>query len=385
MTGQPDIFNVAFDNVNALTPKRRRVLAAYGEVLLPVLDSLDVTAAVRIDDYTGFGNTVNPKVSALFTPVEWLRFRASYNSGFRVPAFNQIFNGTTQSPNPGNNLVDPTTCASGVVNPAVPGCAAITPDTLTGGNLELGPETSDQYSAGIVFEPSRHFSASLDFWSIAVDNVIGTLTTQQLLANAAFFPERLVRTNGIITLLDLRSANIGSRRTQGLELALRGNLDAWGGTLSMALDGTYLLQKKEKLLPAGAYQDIIGRFTFAGDLGLRWKHNASVTWSNEVLTVSLSQLFRSGYTNQQLPGIANGTVTRPDVERRVDDYILYNLSVGYRVTDNYTMTLGVRNLFDTDPPFAITYDSNTGAGSSWEPRVADPRGRSFTVSARVTF
>ena len=385
VTGQPDIFNVAFDNVNALTPKRRRVLAAYGEVLLPVLDSLDVTAAVRIDDYTGFGNTVNPKVSALFTPVEWLRFRASYNSGFRVPAFNQIFNGTTQSPNPGNNLVDPTTCASGVVNPAVPGCAAITPDTLTGGNLELGPETSDQYSAGIVFEPSRHFSASLDFWSIAVDNVIGTLTTQQLLANAAFFPERLVRTNGIITLLDLRSANIGSRRTQGLELALRGNLDAWGGTLSMALDGTYLLQKKEKLLPAGAYQDIIGRFTFAGDLGLRWKHNASVTWSNEVLTVSLSQLFRSGYTNQQLPGIANGTVTRPDVERRVDDYILYNLSVGYRVTDNYTMTLGVRNLFDTDPPFAITYDSNTGAGSSWEPRVADPRGRSFTVSARVTF
>jgi len=42
-------------------------------------------------------------------------------------------------------------------------------------------------------------------------------------------------------------------------------------------------------------------------------------------------------------------------------------------------------LFDTDPPFAITYDGNTGAGGSWEPRVADPRGRSFTMGVEVKF
>jgi iron complex outermembrane receptor protein len=51
----------------------------------------------------------------------------------------------------------------------------------------------------------------------------------------------------------------------------------------------------------------------------------------------------------------------------------------------YRLTAGVRNVFDTDPPFAITYDSNTGAGSSWEPRVADPRGRSFTLSIEAKF
>jgi iron complex outermembrane recepter protein len=45
----------------------------------------------------------------------------------------------------------------------------------------------------------------------------------------------------------------------------------------------------------------------------------------------------------------------------------------------------VKNVFNTDPPFAITYDSNTGSGSSWEPRVADPRGRSFTMTAEVKF
>ena len=386
VTGTPDIFNVAFDNVNALTPKNRNVIAAYGEILFPIFDMLDVTVAGRIDDYSGFGTTINPKVSVLFTPIDWLRFRGSFNTGFRVPAFNQIFNGTTQSPNPGNNLVDPTTCAQGTVNPAIPGCAAITPDTLTGGNLNLGPETSEQYSVGVVFEPSRHFSASVDFWSIAVDDTIGTLTTQQLLANATFFPERLVRTNGIITLLDLRAANIGSRRTQGIEVSLRGGFNALGGSFALAMDGTYLVQKKEKLLPAAPYgPSLIGRFTFAGDLGLRWKHNASISYTNEQMTISLSQLFRSGYTNQQLPGVANGTVNPPNDELRVDDYVIYNATIGYRISDNYSLTFGVRNIFNTDPPFAVTYDSNTGAGSSWEPRVADPRGRSFTVQAKVDF
>jgi iron complex outermembrane recepter protein len=387
VTGTPDIFNVAFDNVNALTPKTRNVFAAYGEVLFPILrDVLDVTVAARLDNYTGFGTTVNPKVSALFSPLDWLRFRGSFNTGFRVPAFNQIFNGTTQSPNPGNALVDPTTCATGVVNPAIPGCAAITPDTLTGGNLGLGPETSKQFSLGAVFLPAPRISFSVDYWNIAVDDTIGTLTTQQLLANAAFFPERLVRTNGIVTLLDLRTANLGSRRTEGLEFQARGAFDLGGGTLTLAMDGTYLLRKRERLLPAAPYSaSLIGVFTYAGDLGLRWKHNASVTWNNEQWTLSLSQIFRNGYTNQALPGIANGSVVRPDYNPRVEDYIVYNAAVGFRVSENYTLTLGVRNLFDNDPPFAITYDSNTGAGSSWEPRVADPRGRSFTVDVNVRF
>jgi iron complex outermembrane receptor protein len=96
-------------------------------------------------------------------------------------------------------------------------------------------------------------------------------------------------------------------------------------------------------------------------------------------------LFRNGYRNQQLPGVANGTVNPPNDITRVSNYITYNFSVGYRITDDYSLTFGIRNLFDTDPPFAVTYDSNTGAGSSWEPRVADPRGRSFTVSVSTHF
>lgn len=385
VTGTPDIFNVAFDNINALTPKNRTVKAAYAEVLVPIFDMLEVTGAVRADDYSGFGSTVNPKVSAKFRPVDWLMFRGSYNTGFRVPAFNQIFNGTTQSPNPGNTLVDPTTCPSGTVS-ALPGCAAITPDTLSGGNLNLGPETSEQYSVGVVLQPSNRFSASVDYWSINVDDTIGALTLRQLLDNISFFPDRVQRTNGIITLIDLRADNIGSRRTKGLEVALRGGIDALGGVLTAGLDGTYLLKKREKFLPSAPFgPSLIGVFTFSGDLGLKWKHSAFVTYTKDDFTFSFSQIYRDGYKNQALPGIANGTVTRPDFNPRVKPYIIYNTSVSVDIEEQFRLTAGVKNLFDKDPPFAITYDSNTGAGSSWEPRVADPRGRSFTVSVETRF
>jgi iron complex outermembrane receptor protein len=50
-----------------------------------------------------------------------------------------------------------------------------------------------------------------------------------------------------------------------------------------------------------------------------------------------------------------------------------------------TVVAGIKNLLNQDPPFSISYDTNTGAGSSWDPRIADPRGRSFTLSVEYKF
>ncbi|MES2337149.1 MAG: TonB-dependent receptor [Pseudomonadota bacterium] len=386
----PVIFLAAFDAVNALTPKTRNVKAAYAEVLLPLADQFEVTVAGRVDDYTGFGSTFNPKVSAMFRPIEWLMFRGSYNSGFRVPAFNQIFNGVTDSPYSGSDLVDPIRCPTLVPNATDPNCAFIRPDILTGGNLTIGPETSKQYNIGVVFQPARLFSASVDLWNVAVDNTITNLTLTQLIQNAALFPDRFIRdpATNLITDLDNRVINAGARRTRGLEVSLRGGFEnVLGGKISAGLDGTYLLKKREKLTQAAPYgPSLIGIFTFAGDLGLKWKHSAFVNYSTKDVTVSLSQIFRNGYKNGVLPGILAGTVSRPGYNAFVDDYIIYNLSASYTgLSPNFKITAGVRNLFDTDPPFAITYDGNTGAGGSWEPRVADPRLRSFTIGVEAKF
>lgn len=387
----PNIFNAAFDNVNALTPKNRTIKAAYAEVLLPVFDGFEVTGALRIDDYTGFGTTTNPKITAKYQPVDWLMLRGSYNTSFRVPSFNQIFNGVTVSPYSGSDLADPTKCPGGVPTAAYgsgAACAQIRPDIATGGDLNLRPETAKQWSLGAVLRPAPKWSASADFWVINVNNTIQILTLRQLIDNAATFPDKFIRdASGNVTQIDQRWINAGARQTRGIEFALRGGFDLGASSsVNLGFDGTLLLRKLEKVAPSLAFTSQLGVFSYAGDLGLKWKHNAWINWSNDDWSATLTQVFRGTYANQKLPGIASGAVVRSGFNEKVDPYSIYHLAVSYLgFGPNYKVTLGVKNLFDADPPFAITYDGNTGAGSSWEPRVADPRGRSFTVAVEVKF
>jgi iron complex outermembrane receptor protein len=386
---RPVIIAAPFDDVNALLePVSREIKAVYAEVLIPVLDSLEVTLAGRIDDYGSFGTTKNPMVNFKFRPIEALMFRGNYNTAFRVPAFNQLFNGILESLYTGSDLADPAKCPGGRPDTTRPGCENLvrTIDILNGGNLNLEPETAKMYSLGVVLEPSRNFSASVDFFSISRDNTIQILTLRQLVDNYQLFPDRFIRDSaGTLTDIDQRWINVGGSKTEGFEIVLRGAIDALDGRFTAGIDGTYLTKKTEQIVDGGPVEDRLGVFSFSGDLGLKWKHNAFVGYSNDDWNLTFTQLFRNGYQNQELPGVANGSVTRPDLVERVDDYITYNLSVAFTGIEGMRFTIGVKNLFDKDPPFAISYDSFTGGGSSWEPRVADPRGRSFTFAAEFKF
>jgi iron complex outermembrane receptor protein len=238
----------------------------------------------------------------------------------------------------------------------------------------------------VVFEPLRYFSASLDLWNINRSDSIQTLSLRQLVDNFSVFQDRFIRdSSGRLIAIDQTWLNTGGSKTRGVEIALRGGGDVLGGRVLGGIDGTWQLKKKEQVVEGGDFDQRLGVFSFSGDLGLRWKHNAFVSYGQDRWTLALTQIFRSGYKNQQLPGVESGEIDPPNDEKRVNRYVIYNLSAAFEVNERMRFTAGVRNLFDKDPPFAITYDSNTGAGSSWEPRVADPRGRAFTMMADVKF
>jgi iron complex outermembrane recepter protein len=379
---RPVILLAPFDDGNALPGAKRDIKAVFAEVLFPILEDLEVTGAIRYDDYTGFGGTTNPKVSLKYRPIRQIMLRGSYNTSFRVPAFNQIFNGQSLAPYSGRDIVDPLSCPTGRVDSTRPGCDAIQPQILNGGRLDLAPETANQFSVGVVIEPTPNYSLSVDWWRIQREGTLQILSLQQLVDNFALFPERFVRatSNGPVQIIDQTWINAGETITSGIEVSARGQGELFNGTWSASLDGTYLLEKKSRLTARAPFSaSEVGRFTFAGDLGIRWKHNLTLGYAQEKWSASITQIFRLGYTNFQLPGVASGLINPPDDITKTDNYVIYNISGTYRFTDQLSLTAGVKNLFNTDPPFAINYDSNFGSGSSWEPRVADPRGRAFTV------
>jgi iron complex outermembrane recepter protein len=378
-----------FDQTNVLAGAKRDVTAVYGELLLPIVKGLEATLAVRQDKYDGFGTTTNPKISALWKPNASFLMRGSYSTGFRVPTFNQLYNGSAESLYTGTALVDPLTCPSGRPSATIPGCAFIdrAANIINGGKPDLGPEEATMSSLGFIWEPSDNFSIGMDWWGIQREGTIQTLSLTQLIDNYALFPERFGRNAaGNIISVDQRWVNAGETQTEGVEVNLRGGFNAMGARFSAGLDGTYLLKKRSRVLPSVPFgPSEIGQFSFAGDLGLRWKHSAFVTYARGDWTGTLSQTFRSGYNDQVLPGVAAGRVSPPDWKPKVDAYTTYNLGVTYTGIKNLTLTGLVRNVLDTDPPFAVTYDSNFGSGSSWEPRVADPRGRAFVFTVQYRF
>ncbi|MFN9450152.1 MAG: TonB-dependent receptor domain-containing protein, partial [Rubrivivax sp.] len=124
--------------------------------------------------------------------------------------------------------------------------------------------------------------------------------------------------------------------------------------------------------------------TRSGDLGIRWKHTASVAYATGPWVTTFAQTYRSGYFDAVLPGV-NRANPPANWQPKVEPYTTFDASVSYSGIKNLTLTAGIKNLFNEDPPFSAAYDTNTGAGSSWEPRVADPRGRAFTLRVEYKF
>lgn len=385
------VFNAPFDNINALSGVKRDINAVFGELSLPLLKSLEVTLSVRHDRYDDFGDTTNPKVSLRFQPLDSLALRAAYSTGFRVPTFNQMYNGRTESPYTGAGVPDPLTCAARVVSTA-PGCAAITFNTFFGGVRNLQPEESEMANIGLVWQPTANLSATLDLWDIVRDGTIqalGITGANGYIRNFELFQNRFIRNaDGAITQIDTSWINAGETETRGLELSLRGAFDAVGARFTAGLDVSYLLKKRSRLVsgqPFGASE--VGVFTRSSDLGIRWKHNAFVTYARGDWSATLRQRYSGKYAGYVPPGIANGAYLAAATEWDpvVKPYTLYDLGLQFTGIKNLTVTAGIKNLLDKDPPFANSYDTNTGAGSSWEPRVADPRGRSFQLGLAYQF
>lgn len=384
------IFNAAFDNVNALGGVKRDIKAVYGEVVLPVTKQLELNLSARFDEYTGFGSTTNPKASLRYAASPELVLRASYSTGFRVPTFNQQYNGRTESAYTGAGVPDPLSCPAGVVSTA-PGCTAVTFNTFFGGVANLQPEESQMANVGLIWQPMNAFSASLDWWEIRREGTIqalGVTGSNGFINNYALLSGRFIRNAaGALTHIDTSWINSGETHTAGLEMGLRGNgRFTDGARWTAGLDLSYLLKKRSRLLessPWGASE--VGVFTRSSELGIRWKHSAFYTYSQGPWSGTLRQQYVGGYAGYVPPGVANGNVRPANWEPRVEPYMLHHASLAYSGIKNLTVTVGVKNLFNEDPPFANSYDTNTGSGSSWEPRVADPRGRSYTFALDYQF
>ena len=189
--------------------------------------------------------------------------------------------------------------------------------------------------------------------------------------------------SGVGTIEYVRSGwiNAGGVKTRGADLGLRGDGKVNDTKWSAALDGTWTQSFKFAELAGQEYKEYVGKF-YTRDLYLRWKHSATLSVSRGDWSGMLSQFFASGYKDQ----VPNKGIGAPPAgfDPDVSSYTRFGLSTTYTGWKNASITSGIPNLFDRDPPFtAHNVDEVVGAG--WDPRVADPRGRSYSLTLKHKF
>lgn len=389
----PRIYGAAFDEANDLDGVSRDIKAVFVEALIPVVEQLELNIAVRHDKYDGFGGTTNPKYGFKFTPIEGLLFRGAYSTGFRVPSFNQLFNGTTETPYTGADLANPFLCQDGEVDLTDPNCDPITPNILIGGKTDLGPEESEQSSIGVLFAPTRDLIINLDWWSIEIDGTIQTPGFRELLENPTLFESNFILdANGDIESIDRRFINAGGRKTSGIEVGVVTKGTYNDANWSINFNGSYLIEDKKQERDASPFGDNLVGTHSRGNIPLRWKHSLTGTYAYGDFTHTLTQIYRHSYDDETPPGIrscqadpgCDFTTFAPNYDDKVDSYLIYNYSLRYGGFEGFDITAGIKNLLDQDPPFTA-HQNDFSPGAAFDPRVASARGRAYTLQVNYNF
>jgi iron complex outermembrane recepter protein len=211
----------------------RTVASSYAEIALPLEATVEASLAARWDHYSDFGSTVNPKAGLKWKAMSNLALRATYSSAFRAPSLSE----TSQQQVPGFAIVrDPQLCP--VPDQNNPNCSLFVP-AISSGNPALKPERAWSATAGLVFEPWRGASLTVDAFNIRRRDQIDFIDPAFLLDHEADYPGYVVRNpDGTLKQLNVLYTNLAESRVWGVDVGAHAR-KAIADVGNVGIDGSY--------------------------------------------------------------------------------------------------------------------------------------------------
>jgi iron complex outermembrane receptor protein len=353
----------------------RHVEALFGEVFVPVFGSgnatpgfhsLELSASIRWDHYSDFGDTTNPKFGITWAPFEGIQFRGSWAKSFNAPTLaNQLASGNNYITATNSFLVIPTSGmpapTSGQYNVVQQGSFPnLQPQTGKSWSvgMDLLPTLIDGFRATVnyynvefkgqlarppIFDARLMFNEYRQYWNLApteaafLDAIAGMSNEQAI--KDQFLPWADKGALLIYEIMDYRLRNLGTTKLSGIDFSVGYRREVGFGTVDLTLDGNYKLHREfagNGVVFTPFDLDLESRFKFAATLGttvddlraeLRWNHIG-------------------GY---DVVRAANQPQDRVNASNTLDLYLRYDLS-GVLKSKNLSVSLNVDNLFDQDPP-----------------------------------
>ena len=409
--GESDIIGVS---PTSDTDSDRTVAGVYSELLVPLVAEsnrfkgvhrLEVQLAARWEDYSDFGDITKPKVGVFWHLNQDFLFRGSYAQGFTAPNLS-ILTEPIQRFNTG--IEDSYRIEWDPNNAQNDGSEQLA--DLRGGNLGLGPEESETRTVGLVWNVNaiKGLLVTVDYWEISITNRIGTLGTEDIIdidadilstysANASDYSSGQVVTGDarvergpidaeIIALATSQGyapagpilrvvnpfVNEAGRDIAGWDFVMAYQTPEFSfGRFRITSELSYLDTYEDQEEEGGPVYDLIQdeiRPRVRANLNVSWKKGP---WSAGVITNYISKTY-------------DNDVTDPDGNIWViEDYWRTSLRAGYKFNEGpfkgMALTLGVRNLFDEDPPL------NPDESFGYEISLHNNRQRYVYVDVKYSF
>ena len=368
-----------------------KVTSAYVELNAPILESLELTAALRTDRYDQGENSTTPKVGVKWTPTDWIALRGTYAEGFRAPNPAEAGTGGLAA---FSTAVDPVRCAAPGNEPQ--DCDAGNIALITSPNPELRPEESKSYTLGVVLQPWQGTSLALDAFRIKrTDEIFSGSADAAIAAGGA----NVIRgTNeipgtpgsGSILAVLINYQNASSTTVEGLDLDLSQRFDLGNaGNLRLDLQWTHISSFER--------EDVDGTLhEFAGTHGNcdvtncigtpKNRANFAATW--EMDHFSLSGLVNWRDSMRNAPETGAGCANRfPNNDEapsgcELASFYTIDLSGRWEATEHWEIFGSVANVTDRIAPLdpltygAINYNPLDFSGAI---------GRYYTLGAKFKF
>jgi iron complex outermembrane receptor protein len=395
---------------------------AFVEVDAPIIKGLEANAALRYDHYnTNAGGAVTPKFGLKYSPIDMLTVRGTWGKGFRAPSIAENNSGLAFL---AGTTPDPLLCGDG--KPATagnfPSQCNVALVGVQPGNPDLKPEKSTNYTFGVLFEPSRMFNMSVDYYDIKItQDIISAFEAFGLGLNVTTPLERLgplvtlpqTQANGslapvqtpvpLITFESFPYINASQSQTNGVDLDMHSQFDAGiVGNFSAELSFTHMLTYK--LEAGGSVFELAGTHGpsgVSGDTGNPKDRGTLVLgWEKGPIEANVNINYVGGFSitdpsagvNTCAAAVGSALTVRylpgtpfPPGDCRVASFTDVDLHGKFSFNDHFSVHAAVFNVLDKAPPFdVVTYGGGAGAAYSTLDQ-AGAVGRFFSVGATYKF
>lgn len=374
----------------------RNVNALYAEVYAPVLKNLELTAALRFDDYSDFGSTWNPKVGVKWTALPSLVLRGTYATGFRAPGLYE--NGKSASAGY-TSYIDPVRCP---VTDLPADCGAGSVVSITGGNPDIQPEKSTNWTVGLVWEPVPGLNATLDYWNIETKGQITGGDPQSVINNPGAFPASVVLrdpndalpgipNSGTVLSVTAPYQNLDKTQTDGIDVSAgyRWNMKDYG-TLNTTLEWTHVFNFKRTFSNGitNQYAGTHGPTFLSSSAGTpQDRANLVLSWDRGPWNVTGTIRYigpMDDIESKEQPDCLTSSALGVEGFCTVASFTTLDLSAAYKGFKNWEIYGSIINVFNRIAPF----DYSAGYGIynyNFNYALSGATGTMFNLGARYTF